>query len=64
MRTVKERPESGQFVAVWEYGGEIWGQTSKVINGELYTYNSKRDKFQLDESKFDGEMHTAYILAD
>lgn len=27
MILVKEMPTSGQFVAVWEYGGDVWGDT-------------------------------------
>lgn len=49
MKEVNEEPETGQFVAMWTYGGEIWSSTYKYIEGELAVYCEEEDDFLVDE---------------
>jgi len=34
----KNQPINGQFIAMWEFKGEIWSETRKWIGSKLYTY--------------------------
>ncbi len=38
MKQVPEMPVNGQFVAIWEFRGQIWSDTFKYIDGNLYCY--------------------------
>lgn len=40
MILVKEMPTSGQFVAVWEYGGAVWSDTFCWEDNKLLCYVS------------------------
>jgi hypothetical protein len=40
LKKTKERPTSGQFIAVWEDNGKPWCETQKVDEGELYIYDN------------------------
>lgn len=40
MILVKEMPTTGQFVAVWEYGGNIWSNTFCWDEWKLLCYVS------------------------
>lgn len=42
-------PTFGQFVAVWEYDGEMWSGTYKVEGGQLFRYEQLTDEYLLDE---------------
>ena len=39
-------PESGQFIAVWEFDDELWSAAFRVTTGGLETYNSKDDVWE------------------
>jgi len=41
MNIENKMPESGQFVAVWEYAGEMWSYTMRVQDGELQVYQDE-----------------------
>ena len=46
MKKVKEMPTSGQFVAVWEYDGNLWSNTMEwKEDGCLYHYEETGDKW-------------------
>lgn len=46
MRAVKDMPEGRQFVAVWEYNGEIWSGIHKVKGGVLLDWNHGLDMWK------------------
>lgn len=41
MILVKEMPTSGHFVAVWEYGGNVWSNTYYWEEDKLFCYTSE-----------------------
>jgi len=47
MREVKNRPTSGQFVAVWQYNDKIWSDTYCYRKNELCMWNETKDDFFL-----------------
>jgi len=47
MREVSEMPEKGQFVAVWEYQGNIWCDTFFWSeDGDLLRFENETDDFE------------------
>ena len=38
MKQISVMPTEGQFVAIWEYDGEIWSGTYKYNKGRLMVY--------------------------
>lgn len=66
MNIVDEMPEEGQFVAVWEYNGEIWSDTFSIIDGELMKFSDDRDDFYRDSGVGyaieDPEVKVKYII--
>jgi hypothetical protein len=46
IKRTSHMPESGQFVAVWEYNYTVWSMTLKWEDGMLCRYSRKRDKFK------------------
>ena len=45
MKTVKEQPESGQFVRIWEFDGKVWAVSVEWQDGKLMTFNPDGDHF-------------------
>lgn len=43
MQMTTERPKSGEFIAVWEYGDSIWSDTYHWKGDQLYVYDSSED---------------------
>lgn len=39
MKQVKEMPQEGQFVAIWEHEGGLWSCVYQWQHGELFAYN-------------------------
>lgn len=46
MKIVNEEPTSGQFVAVWEYGGKIWSDVLLNENDKCKRYREGADTFE------------------
>lgn len=46
MKQVNRVPTSGQFVAVWEYGVNVWSSTYQWEDGKLQEYNDDDDDFR------------------
>ena len=47
MRLLKRRPTSGQFVEVWESGGEVWSRVVRINDeGHFEVYDDDTDKFE------------------
>ncbi len=38
MKIVNEVPKSGNFIAVWEYGGATWSDSFLITDDLLYVY--------------------------
>lgn len=53
MKQQKPIPTTGQFVATWVYGKELWGGTFKWIDGELWEFNSNTDGWDASWSEDD-----------
>jgi hypothetical protein len=45
MTEVFKKPKTGQFVAVWTHGWEVWSGTFRYEDGELFNYEESQDKF-------------------
>lgn len=43
MKLVTAQPTTGQFVAVWEYDGEMWSDTYRWDNGDLFMFDAEED---------------------
>lgn len=42
------RPKSGQFILVWEYKGQLWSETIKIVKGVWYKYDpDNEDAYEL-----------------
>lgn len=54
MNVTKTLPQSGQFVATWEYMGSVWSETFKWINGELMEY-SRQDGYFVPQNSDEDE---------
>lgn len=55
MRQVKDMPLSGNFVAVWPFGGQVWSTSFHLDSEGYYTaYNEEEDRFydQTPDEKF------------
>ena len=60
MILVKEMPTSGQFVAVWEYGGNVWSDTFCWEDYNLLCYVSNGWERSLDVGFLRGLTGVAY----
>lgn len=45
MKTIKDQPESGQFVRIWEFDSKVWAVSVEWQDGKLMQYNSESDEF-------------------
>lgn len=45
IKQVQERPEEGQYVAIWSYGGKIWSNAFREENGRRMMYYEEEDDF-------------------
>lgn len=61
MKQVKDMPQEGQFVGVWEYKGNIWSNTYKWIDGILCVSDEKGN-FGYDDTKFGGFEITWFVV--
>ena len=43
MNTTKVMPTEGQFVAVWEYNGEMWSDTCRMVDGNFQVFITGTD---------------------
>jgi len=46
MRLLKKEPESGQFVAIWEFNGTVWSGVFRRDNEGVTWYNPESDEFE------------------
>ena len=46
---LRDAPTSGQYLQIWEFNGNIWSDTCKVIDGRTYIFDSDEDDWQLHE---------------
>lgn len=47
MKMTTTRPTSGEFIAIWEYGGSIWSDTFRWEGEELEIYDCSQDEWDL-----------------
>lgn len=53
IKQVQTRPESGNFVAVWEHAGQVWSTSFHDVGGEILAYDENSNEY------FDtGDAHT------
>lgn len=45
MKLVDKMPETGSFVAIWEYGKNVWCDTYNWEHGILQYYSDQEDNF-------------------
>lgn len=57
-----EMPTTGQFVAVWESGGEIWADTLCWHDGELYV--AAGEGWELATEGFCEDNNALFLLKD
>ena len=50
MKQVKEMPTSGQFVAVWEYNGNIWSGVYINQGRWIDVYLIEKDDFETNDA--------------
>ena len=62
MRIVEVRPETGQFVEVWEYANEIWSQTLRWNEGQLELYNDPKDVWEAYDLEWSADAPKQYII--
>ena len=49
MKQVDKRPTEGQWVEVWEYDGQMWSDTFKLINGVVHVNTDRHgEAFSVD----------------
>ena len=67
MKQVSEMPTSGQFVAVWQFNGEILTDNFIYLNGELFASGIEKYLTEMEVSFFikkQPEYQTKYFIAD
>ena len=53
MQIVRERPEEGKFIAVWEFGDGIWSYAYRWKDGVLQRYETESDIFSNQDKAID-----------
>lgn len=62
MILVNEMPKSGQFVAVWEYGGSIWSDTFCWEDDKLLCYAPEGWECSSDDGFLRGLKGVSYYM--
>ncbi len=62
MRQVAERPTEGQFVQVWIYGGQVWADTYRYIEGKLHVYQEGLGDWAVEPGKLSEDCHNFIYL--
>lgn len=62
MTITQTEPENGQFIIVWDYGGELWSNSFyRSDEGYLKEYNSETDEFFVSHFPNKGQEIIGYI---
>ena len=57
------QPTEGQFVAIWEHKGKLWGETRKIDkDGYIFCYNSETNKWEADTTINHNELKPIYFI--
>lgn len=59
MKITKEQPEEGQFVAMWVYGGNLWSENRKIVDGKVMFYLDSCEGNEIED-----EWVEAHVLPD
>ena len=54
MKEVNEIPKEGQFVAMWNFRGNIWSGVFRIEDGEIFEFNDNENEFELSGPYFLG----------
>lgn len=63
MKQLKEMPEEGQFVAVWNFGGELWASSFKVEDDVVYEYGAGEDEW-FQTAFFEHQTNLTFFVKD
>jgi hypothetical protein len=45
LKQTMSRPDSGQYVCIWQYEGKIWSETVNVEDGDHLGFDECQDEF-------------------
>lgn len=66
MKQVDEMPTSGQFVAVWQYDGDIYCDTLKYDLDVIYSYQENENDYfyKIEDPYFYKSVGAKYFIPD
>ena len=62
MREVSKQPKEGQYVAIWVHEGTIFCDTYRWREGDLETYNSYTDIWEVSTDRPSTDKRTYFIV--